>query len=186
MGFSYFNTETNTTVSGRFRWPGTWPFVIAEYVGFPQFYPGGRLDDGPVRNTIFTCPSWVGSEAYQSRPENRRWDRNLLGGYGMNRNMGMGRNIDPDGNWVAQYLHRYGSTGATASATLMFADGSGINGDLGTRFDFNRFGQATFEYLVDPNRHNGGTNLCYLDGSVIFMRESLIVSRGITGALFAE
>lgn len=169
---------------GRFVWPGTWPFVLAEYLGHPEIGPGIRLDDGPRRNTIFTCPSFRSSPAFQVW--NNPWDRNLLGGYGMNRNINLDRGQTPDGNWAAQYVSR-GDLGApNPSSRLLFADGSGRNGDLGTRFDFNSFGQPNFQFLVDPNRHGGGSNLCYLDGHVAFVREAVIVSRGLTGALFVD
>ena len=169
---------------GRFSWPATWPFALAEYLGYPELTPGTRLDDGPRRNTLFTCPSYRNSPAFHVW--NSPWDRNLLGGYGMNRNMDLDRGATPDGNWARQYITRADLAAPNPSSRLMFADGSGRNGDLGTRFDFNRYGQASFQYLVDPNRHGGGSNLCFMDGHVTFVRESLIVSRGLTGALFVD
>ncbi|MCC5848797.1 MAG: type II secretion system protein [Verrucomicrobia bacterium] len=166
---------------GRFNWPGTWPFVLAEYLGLPDIQPGQRLDT-PLTHTIFTCPSYRKSPAYEVW--NNPYDRNLLGGYGMNRRLPP--NEDLGNNWVGEYLAQNFIQSENPSARLLFADGSGRNGDLGTRFDFNSFGQANFQYRVDPVRHLGGANLCYLDGHVSFLREAVIVARGVTGALFYD
>lgn len=170
---------------GRFIWPATWPHALGEYVGHPELSPGVRPSE-LRKNTIFTCPSWVGSEGFKIKAENQRWDRLILGGYGMNRNLDLAKGVNPDGNWTRQLVTRNSMAVDNPSGRLLFADGAGNNGDLGTRFDFNRYGQASFQYLVDPARHNGGSNLCYLDGHVIFLREALIVSQGLTGALFVD
>ncbi len=170
---------------GQYTWPGTWPFALASYMGYGDIAPGTRIDT-PRTDTIFTCPEYKGSGTFLFTAPNRRWDRGLLGGYGMNRNLDLAKGVTPDGNWARQYITRGHLDADNASGRLLFADGSGNNGDLGTRFDFNSFGQATFKYLVDPSRHDGGANLWYLDGHVIFMREAMIVSRGLTGALFND
>lgn len=168
---------------GRFNWPGTWPYVLAEHLGYHDLKPGVNPGENR-RNTIFTCPAYRNSPAYEVWPN--PYDRYLLGGYGMNRNLDLERGVTPDGNWARQYVNRAEITASNPSQRLMFADGSGRNGDLGTRFDFNRYGTAAYQYLIDPIRHRGGANLCFMDGHVQFMREALVVARGQTGALFSE
>lgn len=170
---------------GRYPWPGTWPFALATYLGYDQFQLGVRLDEDQF-GTIFMCPSYLKSAPYTlfQKGKNYELDRGLLGGYGMNRRLPP--NEDLGGNWPAEYTARNLLQSENASARLLFADGWGSNGDLGTRFDFNSYGGAGFKYRIDVTRHDGGANLCYLDGHVEFMREALLVSRGLTGALFYD
>jgi prepilin-type N-terminal cleavage/methylation domain-containing protein/prepilin-type processing-associated H-X9-DG protein len=170
---------------GKYEWPGTWPFALASYLGYEQFQLGERLDEDQF-GTIFLCPSYLKSAPYTlfQKGKNFELDRGLLGGYGMNRRLPP--NEDLGGNWVAEYTARNLLQSDNASSRLLFADGWGANGDLGTRFDFNNYGGAGFQYRVDVTRHDGGANLCYLDGHVQFMREALLVSRGLTGALFYD
>lgn len=187
-GMSYTDPVSGETIQGRFLWPGTWPFAIASYLGYPEIQLGERINT-PRTNTIFVCPSFRNSPAYEihSNP----YDRNLLGGYGMNRNLraatGGFNPVTPTNHWLAQMFYQPRLLSIdNPSRYLLFADGNGRNADLGTRFDFNNFGSAAFRYVVDPSRHGRGSNLAYLDGSVRFEREAVIVARGQTGALFYD
>ena len=187
-GMSYTDPVSGERISGRFLWPGTWPFAIAEYLGYPDIQLGVRINT-PRKNTVFECPSFIGTPS--SQIHSNPYDRNLLGGYGMNRNLrqpdGGFNPVTPTNHWLAQMFHRPRLLAFdNPSRFLLFGEGNGRNADLGTRFDFNNFGSADFRYVVDPARHGRGSNLAYLDGSVRFEREAVIVAKGQTGALFFD
>lgn len=187
-GMSYTDPVTDERINGRFVWPGTWPFAIAQYLGYPEIQLGERINS-PRTGTIFVCPSFLKSPSSQIRAN--PYDRNLLGGYGMNRNLrnpdGSFNPVSPHTHWLEQMFYRPRLISfENPSQFLLFGEGNGVNGDLGTRWDFNRFGTAGYRYVVDPSRHGNGSNFCYLDGSIRFLREAIIVAQGQTGALFYD
>jgi len=158
-----------------------WAYYLIPYSGEEQLkeYGPERSSTWPPNSqapkSIFVCPS------FSKEHPGSGYERNILGGYGMNRRLPPNETTDEDlGNsipgfdWGAQYSGRgFLPSIQDPAERVLVACGRGGNGDLETYWQASNPDHASFS----KNRHNGGSNILYVGGNVSFMRASDILLR---------
>lgn len=172
-----------------------WPYALARQLGYADIQYGTEWGAGLSaeqrvrRGTVYHCPSWSRSIPYRRIPAgaNHNWRRYwgfLLGGYGMNRTLDVPVGQNPSGDWGGQLNNRASLSGiSNPSRRMLVADGSGVNADLDTHWNFNSAGTPGYDYKVDIERHGDGGNILFVDGRVILMETSVLIEEGRSGRL---